>query len=130
MHGVVGLKRCLRALPNNELLGLCQLGLNEPVCAADVPSGLELKQHELGLVLDELGWRMGLVAENRGIPDVMGAAEAARTLGVKQSNLRVVSGFPSPIARLAATPLWNGAEVRRLAAIRRAAKRTPREGDE
>lgn len=95
-----------------------------------MPTGLDLKQHEMGLVLDELGWRIGLVAENRGIPDVMGAAEAARALGVKQSNLRVVGGLPSPITRLAATPLWNGAEIRRLAAVRRAAKRTQTQRDD
>ena len=130
MQGVASLKKRIRALPTNELLGLCLIGLNEPVRAADVATGPDLKQHELGLVLDELGWRMGLVGANRGIPDVMGAAEAARALGVNQSNLRVVGSLPSPIVRLAATPLWNGADIRRLAAKRRAAKRTPTRGDE
>ncbi len=129
MQGVTSLKSRLRMVPTNELLGLCQIGLNEPACAANVPIGLDVTQHELGLVLDELGWRMGLVVANRGIPDVMGAAEASTALGVNQCNLRVVGGLPEPIARLAATPLWNGADIRRLAAKRRAVKRTRTRGD-
>jgi hypothetical protein len=130
MQDVVSLRKRLRALPSCQLLGLCQIGLNEPVLASDVPIGLDLKQHEIGLVLDELGWRMGLVGATRGIPDVMGAAEAASALGVNQSNLRVVGDLPAPIVRLAATPLWNGAEIRSLSAKRRAVKWTRTRGHE
>lgn len=48
-------------------------------------------------------------------PELMGAGEAAKTLGVFQSNLRTVSGLPEPYDKVAATTLWRAAEIRTLA---------------
>lgn len=48
-------------------------------------------------------------------PELMGAAEAARTLGVKQSNLRTVSGLPEPYQKIASTTLWRADEIKALA---------------
>jgi hypothetical protein len=50
-----------------------------------------------------------------GEPEVMGAAEAARTLGVAQSNLRKVVGLPDPYQRLRSGTLWRADEIRALA---------------
>jgi hypothetical protein len=48
-------------------------------------------------------------------PEMMGAAEAARTLGVKQSNLRVVTGLPEPYQKIRSGTLWRATEIRALA---------------
>jgi hypothetical protein len=45
----------------------------------------------------------------------MGAKEAAETLGVQQSNLRIVRGLPEPYDTLRATTLWRAEEIRELA---------------
>lgn len=50
--------------------------------------------------------------------DVMGAAEAAETLGVGQTNLRTVKGLPDPVGKIRSSTLWDGAAIRRLAAER------------
>jgi len=52
----------------------------------------------------------------------MGALEAARTLGVAQSNLRTVAGLPEPYAKVASGTLWRAQEIRALA-FRRLHKR-------
>lgn len=48
-------------------------------------------------------------------PELMGAQEAALTLGVAQTNLRTVAGLPTPYDKLAATTLWRADEIRSLA---------------
>jgi hypothetical protein len=48
-------------------------------------------------------------------PELMGAGEAAKTLGVFQSNLRTISGLPEPYDKVAATTLWRAAEIRAFA---------------
>jgi hypothetical protein len=48
-------------------------------------------------------------------PELMGAQEAALTLGVAQSNLRTVAGLPTPYGKLAATTMWRADEIRSLA---------------
>jgi len=58
-------------------------------------------------------------------PELMGAQEAARTLGVQQPNLRTVAGLPAPYSRVAATTLWRADEIRSLAWKRQQAKTTP-----
>lgn len=51
-------------------------------------------------------------------PELMGASEAAETLGVHQTNLRVISGLPEPYQKVKATTLWRAKEIRRLAKAR------------
>jgi hypothetical protein len=55
-------------------------------------------------------------------PELMGAQEAARTLGVQQPNLRTVAGLPAPYDKVAATTLWRADEIRSLAWKRAHAK--------
>lgn len=57
-----------------------------------------------------------------GEPELMGATEAARTLGVQQTNLRKVSGLPTPYAKLLAGTLWRADEIRALALKREQAR--------
>jgi hypothetical protein len=113
-------------LSDRELIGLCRTSLNQIVCASDVPSGVpEPPPGQLGVLLAEIG-RRTVMARLRPVgPDVVGAAEAAQVLGVSQTNLRVVSGLPEPIAKLRATSLWDGAAIRRLAAERAVQRRPP-----
>jgi hypothetical protein len=51
-------------------------------------------------------------------PELMGAQEASATLGVKQTNLRKVSGLPEPYDKVAAGTLWRAQEIRSLAFLR------------
>jgi hypothetical protein len=60
-------------------------------------------------------------------PELMGAAEAADELGVRQQNLRTVAGLPAPYGRVRATTLWRADEIRRLA--KRRGARTDRRDD-
>lgn len=129
MRDARALEQILGQLPTNELFGLCQIEMNQPVRGCDVRTGLDLHPQEARLVLAEIGARMGLAGTRDGVIDVMGAVEAAAALGVKQSNLRTVAGLPAPIAKLSATPLWGGAAVRELAARRHAAT-GPRQNEE
>lgn len=55
-------------------------------------------------------------------PELMGAQEASLTLGVQQTNLRTVSGLPTPYDKVAATSLWRADEIRALAWKRHVAK--------
>lgn len=48
-------------------------------------------------------------------PELMGAAEAAKTLNVRQSNLRSLKGLPQPYQRLRSGTLWRADEIRSLA---------------
>lgn len=52
-------------------------------------------------------------------PLLMGAAEAAGELGVRQANLRVLSGLPKPYGKVRATTLWRSNEIKALARKRR-----------
>jgi hypothetical protein len=52
-------------------------------------------------------------------PEVLGAAEAAEALGVRQVNLRTLKGLPEPYGKIKATTLWRAEEVRAFAEIRR-----------
>lgn len=52
-------------------------------------------------------------------PELFGAAEAAAALGVRQPNLRTVSGLPEPYAKVRATTLWRATEITTLARKRR-----------
>lgn len=51
-------------------------------------------------------------------PELVGAAEAAKILGVHQSNLRTQVGLPEPYAKIAAATLWRADEVKAFAAAR------------
>ena len=48
-------------------------------------------------------------------PELMGAHEAAETLGIWQTNLRKVSGLPKPYQKIRATTLWRAQEIRAFA---------------
>lgn len=65
----------------------------------------------------------------RNEPEMMGAAEAAKTLGVLQTNLRVVAGLPEPYQKIKSTTLWRAKEIRELA-IARGIRRTDAGEDE
>jgi hypothetical protein len=51
-------------------------------------------------------------------PELMGAREAARTLGCRQTNLRAQVGLPEPYQKVAATTLWRADEIKAFAARR------------
>lgn len=51
-------------------------------------------------------------------PELMGAADAAECLGVKQPNLRTLRGLPEPYDKVRATTLWRADEIREFAASR------------
>lgn len=61
-----------------------------------------------------------------GEPELMGAFEAAKTLGVAQSNLRTISGLPEPYQKIKSATLWRADEIRSLA-WRRLAKKLGRD---
>jgi hypothetical protein len=48
-------------------------------------------------------------------PELVGAAEAARLLGVRQSNLRTLAGLPEPYQRLRSGTLWRATDIKALA---------------
>jgi hypothetical protein len=55
-----------------------------------------------------------------GPPEVMGASEAARELGVTVQNLNRLAGFDRlPYQRLRATRVWLAEDVRKFARSRR-----------
>lgn len=62
-------------------------------------------------------------------PEMVGVQESAEILGVsKQRVHQLVAGdpaFPKAVRRLAATPLWRGADVRNYAAARQDKRRRP-----
>jgi hypothetical protein len=45
---------------------------------------------------------------------LMGATEAAAVLGVKQTNLRELSGLPEPFMKLACGTIWLSADIQRF----------------
>ena len=57
-------------------------------------------------------------------PEMMGATEAAQTLGVRQTNLRIVKGLPEPYQVIAGGTLYRASEIRELA-YQREQQRTP-----
>jgi hypothetical protein len=60
-------------------------------------------------------------ARKRGEPRVIGAKEAAALCGVRQSNLRILSGLPEPYDKTSATTLWRYDEIKAFAEKREAA---------
>lgn len=58
----------------------------------------------------------------RGVPELMGAREAAAELGVRVPNLRKVDGLPEPAWTLASGPVWPASEIRALARRRQATR--------
>jgi len=58
-------------------------------------------------------------------PELMGATEAAETLGVRQTNLRVLRGLPEPYQILAGGSFWRASEIRELAYQRSQRKKEP-----
>jgi hypothetical protein len=50
------------------------------------------------------------------VPELMGASEAAETIGVYVQNLTTLAGMPEPVATLRATRIWLADEVREFAA--------------
>lgn len=53
------------------------------------------------------------------VPPLMGAYEAAATLGVATGNLYSLSGLPEPVAELRCGKIWRAADIEALAASRR-----------
>ena len=60
-------------------------------------------------------------------PAVMGAAEAADALGVRQQNLRRQVGLPEPYQTVRATTLWRVTDIEEFARSRIARDRRKRE---
>lgn len=54
-------------------------------------------------------------ARKKNEPELLGAKEAAAELGVRQPNLRTISGLPEPYQQIGATTLWRAEEIRELA---------------
>lgn len=59
-----------------------------------------------------------------GEPELLGAVEAAETLGVDQTNLRKLAGLPAPYDKVRATTLWRAEEVRKLAELRTSGRKS------
>lgn len=57
-------------------------------------------------------------ARHQGEPRVIGAAEAAEILGVRQPNLRTVRALPEPYDKIRATTLYREDDVVRVAQLR------------
>lgn len=57
------------------------------------------------------------------MPRLMGAAEAAKCLGVAQQNLRPIPGLPTPIAQLRCGSIYLAEEIEALAAAKRKRER-------
>jgi hypothetical protein len=55
-------------------------------------------------------------------PELVGASDAAEILGVRQPNLRTLSGLPEPYDKIRATTLWRKDEMQAFADARRAAR--------
>lgn len=70
--------------------------------------------HRLSLVE-----RIDALATGQTVPELMGATEAATTLGVTTSNLGRVARMPAPIQTLTRGDLYLAEAVRELAAKRR-----------
>lgn len=62
--------------------------------------------------------RSDVVKKNE--PKLMGAAEAAEALGVRQQNLRTLVGLPDAYDKVRATTLWRADEVLAFAQERNA----------
>lgn len=106
-------------LPDEQLVGLCRLAVNRPVLASHIPVGVAVPApDELAVLIAEVGRRTVMAWTLHRNLDVMGAAEAAETLGVGQTNLRTVKGLPDPVGKIRSSTLWDGAAIRRLAAER------------
>lgn len=48
-------------------------------------------------------------------PELMGAHEAAKALGVQQTNLRAIRNLPEPYQKVRAGTLWRAQDIRTLA---------------
>jgi hypothetical protein len=57
--------------------------------------------------------------------DIVGSKEAAEILGINPRNLLPTPGLPEPVAVLAATKVWDGAEIRAFAREYEQRRRTP-----
>jgi hypothetical protein len=55
-------------------------------------------------------------------PKVIGAAQAALIIGVRQSNLRTLAGLPDPYDKVSSGTLWREDEIRAFADARRDAR--------
>jgi hypothetical protein len=63
-----------------------------------------------------------LLTTSPAVPELMGAFEAARELGVTTSNLGKLAGLPEPVQVLKCGRLWRAAEIRALARERAATR--------
>ena len=63
---------------------------------------------------------MTTTQRNKRVPEMMGATEVAKELGVSRANLRKVAGLPEPaINYLSRGELWRADVIREFAAKRR-----------
>jgi hypothetical protein len=65
------------------------------------------------------------VSRKKEEPRLYGAAEAARVLGVSQTNLRRIPTLPQPYAILAMGTVWRAEDVDSLAKQRAKSRRVP-----
>jgi hypothetical protein len=119
--------------PDEPLDGRTRYGAQLSVAAADAVAAAARGRDifltacaEVGLppwpvvlleVVDEAGLDAQLQAP--GFPELLGIAEVAACLGTSRARASAVArlpGFPAPVARLAATPVWLAAAVDRFVA--------------
>jgi hypothetical protein len=63
-----------------------------------------------------------MASDTAATGDLMGVGEAAEALGVTKQRVHQLSrtpGFPQPIARLRAGPVWAAKDIRFYVAVRR-----------
>lgn len=63
------------------------------------------------------------MTEEIDVPQMMGSAEVAATLGVQGQNLQHVRGLPEPVQKIRATRLWLAKDIYEFAESRRRARR-------
>jgi hypothetical protein len=62
-------------------------------------------------------------ARQPGEPKLMGASQAAKVLGVSQTNLRVQAGLPEPYDKVAGGTLWRADDIAEFARSREAKRK-------
>lgn len=109
-------------ISDRELETLIRYRRRQPVSAWDVPllpANTPMPSDQA--LMAELAERIldGRSTEFLRITDIMGAKEVSEATGVGQTNIRGTKGMPSPIYKIRATSIYDGAEVRRFAERRK-----------